>query len=106
MSHLIELSPNLKEIFRFKGAEGREDEVALGLLAAGLRGFLRECDEEILEFEIKYGLPFEKFKEELDLGKWGAPHSYPLEKDAMRWEDLVIEKKVRIESLHRLGRLS
>jgi hypothetical protein len=56
VSHLIELSPNLKEIFRFKGAEGREDEVALGLLVAGLRGFLRECEEEILEFEIKYGL--------------------------------------------------
>lgn len=106
MSHLIELSPNLKEIFRFKGLEGREDEIALNLLAAGLKEFLRECEDEILEFEIKYGLSFEKFIEELNSGKLGTPHSYPLEKDAMRWEDLVSEKQIRLESLRRLERLS
>lgn len=106
MSHLLELSPNLKEIFRIKGFEGKEDEIALNLLAAGLKGFLRECEDEILEFEIKYGLSFEKFIKELDSGKFGAPHSYPLEKDVMRWEDLMNEKQARLESLRRLERLS
>lgn len=104
MAHLIELSPNLKDIF--KGFKGKEDEVALSLLSAGLREFLKECEDEILELEIKYGMSFEKFKEDLDSGKLGVPHSYPLEKDAMLWEDLVNEKQLRLVSLRRLEQLT
>lgn len=104
MAYLIELSPNLKDIF--KGFKGKEDEIALSLLSAGLKEFLKECEEEILELEIKYGLSFEKFKEDLDSGKLGDPHSYPLEKDAMLWEDLVMEKQLRLGSLRRLERLT
>ena len=104
MSHLIELSQNLKDIF--KGFQGKEDDVALSLLYAGLKEFLKKCEEEILELEIKYGMSFEKFKEYLDSGKLGDLHSYPLEKDAMLWEDLVREKQLRLESLRRLEQLS
>lgn len=101
--HLIELSPSLKNIFKALGAE--EEETAMKVLTTGLRELLRECEQEILEFEIKYGMPFEKFKEELDAGKLGDLHSYPLEKDAMVWEDLVKEKQIRLESLRRMERL-
>lgn len=104
MSHLIELSQNLKDIF--KGFQGKADDVALSLLSAGLKEFLKECEEEILELEIKYGMSFEKFKEDLDSGKLGDLHAYPLEKDAMLWEDLVKEKQLRLESLRRLEQLS
>lgn len=101
--HLIELSPSLKNVFKGFGAE--EEETAIKVLTTGLRELLRECEQEILEFEIKYGMPFEKFKEELDAGKLGDLHSYPLEKDAMVWEDLVKEKQIRLESLRRMERL-
>lgn len=104
MSYLIELSPNLKDIFQ--GFQGKEDDIALSLLSAGLKEFLKECDDEILELEIKYGMSFEKFKAYLDSGKLGDLHSYPLEKDAMLWEDLVKEKQLRLVSLHRLEQLS
>ena len=101
--HLIELSPSLKGIFKELGQ--KEEDVAAKALLVGLKELLRECEEEILEFEIKYGLPFEKFKVELEAGKLGDPHSYPLEKDAMIWQDLLEEKQVRLESLRKLESL-
>jgi hypothetical protein len=101
--HLIELSPNLKGIFKELGVE--EEETAIQVMATGLKELLRECEQEILEFEIKYGMPFDRFKEQLDVGMLGDPHSYPLEKDAMVWEDLVKEKQVRLESLRKMERL-
>lgn len=59
-----------------------------------------------MKLEIKYGMSFEKFKEDLDSGKLGDIHSYPLEKDAMLWEDIVKEKQLRLVSLRRLEQLS
>lgn len=53
------------------------------VLNSGLKELLMKCEEDILEFEIKYGLTFEKFKEQLETGKLGDIHSYPLEKDTM-----------------------
>ena len=104
MHNLIELSQNLKDIF--KGFGAGEEETVLKALTTGFKELLIKCEEEILDFEVKYGLPFERFKEELDTGKFGDPHTYPLEKDAMVWEDLVREKKVRLESMRKLERLS
>lgn len=104
MHNLIELSPDLKDVF--KGLGIGEEETALKVLAAGFKELLIECEKEILEFEVKYGLPFEIFKETLDAGKFGSPHAYPIEKDTMVWEDLIIEKKLRLESLRKMERLS
>lgn len=104
MQGLMELSPSLKSIFEGLG-ERSEDEVKR-VLNVGLKELLRECEEEILDFEIKYGLPFERFKENLEAGRLGDLHSYPLEKDAMIWEDLVREKQTRLDAIRRLERLS
>lgn len=103
MAHLIELSPEIRGVF--KGLGRKEDEVALTALTAGLKDLLRMCEADILEFEIKYGISFERFKEELESGRLGDPHSYPLEKDAMVWEDLENEKKIRLQSLRQMERL-
>lgn len=104
MQNLIELSPALKGIF--KGLGEREEDEVKRALTTGLKELLRECEEEILDFEIKYGLPFERFKYELEGGRLGDIHSYPLEKDAMVWEDLMREKQIRIDSIRKLERLS
>jgi hypothetical protein len=97
---LIELSPKLKEIFKMFGE--REEEETIKIFIAGLKEFLKECEEDILDFEIKYGLSFEKFKVEFEKGKFGDPHSYPLEKDAMKWEDLIKEKEFRLNAVRKL----
>lgn len=104
MHNLIELSPDLKDIF--KGLGVGEEETALRVLTAGFKELLIECEKEILEFEVKYGMPFEKFKEDFDAGKFGSLHAYPMEKDASVWEDLIVEKKMRLESLRKIERLS
>lgn len=104
MDHIIELSPELKGIFKELSID--EEDMAVKAITAGLRELLKECEEEILEFEIKYGLPFEKFNEEFEKGRLGDPHSYPLEKDAMTWDDLVKEKQVRLKSLRKLEQLN
>ena len=49
-----------------------------------------------MNLEIKYGTFYEEFKSKLDTGEFGDPFSYPLEKDAMMWEDLMAEKRLRL----------
>ena len=63
------------------------------LLSNELRQRIQDCEREILELEIKYGVMYEQFQEQLQAGELGDPFSYPLEQDAMRWDDLVAEKK-------------
>ncbi len=69
------------------------------LLSNELRRRIQDCEQEILELEIKYGMMYEQFQEQLQAGDLGDPFSYPLEQDAMRWDDLVAEKQ------HWLGEL-
>jgi len=75
------------------------DQKIAGLLVNELRQRLQDCEQEILELEIKYGLMYEQFQTKLQAGELGSPFSYPLEQDAMRWNDLLIEKR------HWLGQL-
>lgn len=71
---------------------------AIKIFNMGLKELLRECDEEIMDLEIKYGTSYEEFKSKLDSCELGDPFSYPLEKDAMLWEDLMAEKRLRLRS--------
>ncbi len=99
---MIELSPPLRDILKRLG----ELEVnALNIFIRGLMELLKECEEEILNFEIKYGVSFEKFREMLEEGDLGDPFSYPLEKDTMIWEDLIVEKGLRLNMIRELEQL-
>jgi len=42
-------------------------------------------------------MDYQRFKEKLESGELGDEFSYPLEKDAMRWENLTVEKKHWLE---------
>ncbi|MFH1634161.1 MAG: hypothetical protein ABIG63_09140 [Chloroflexota bacterium] len=64
-----------------------------GILSNEIRRYLAECEQELLDLEICYGLDYWEFKEKLAQGELGDEFSYPREEDAMRWEDLVKEKK-------------
>jgi len=99
---MIKLSPSLRDTLRRLG----ELEVdALKIFIRGLKELLKECEEEILNFEIKYGVSFEKFREISEKGDLGDPFSYPLEKDTMIWEDLIIEKGLRLNMIRELEQL-
>jgi len=99
---MIELSPPLRETLKRLG-ELEAD--ALNIFIRGLKELLKECEEEILDFEIKYGVSFEKFRDMSEKGDLGDPFSYPLERDTMRWEDLIIEKGLRLNVIRELEQL-
>ncbi len=91
---LIKIEPALKDVIQGLGSDPEME--AVKIFHMGLKGLLRECEEEIMNLEIKYGTSYEEFKSKLDAGEFGDPFSYPLEKDAMLWEDLMAEKRLRL----------
>jgi len=91
---LIKIEPALRDVIQGLGSDPEME--AVKIFHMGLKGLLRECEEEIMNLEIKYGTPYEEFKSKLDTGEFGDPFSYPLEKDAMLWEDLMAEKRLRL----------
>ena len=100
---ILTLSSPIKEILEKIG--GEPENRAIGLLISGIKENLKECELEMLELETKYGYPFEIFKDRLASGQLGDEFSYDVEKDAMRWEDLLIEKKNWIEMIKKIENL-
>jgi len=91
---LIKVEPELRDIIHSLGPDPETE--AVKIFNMGLKDLLRECEEEIMKLEIKYGISYEEFKSKLDSGELGDPFSYPLEKDAILWEDLIAEKWLRL----------
>ena len=91
---LIKIEPLLRDMIHGLGSDPEME--AVKIFNMGLKELLRECEEEITKLEIKYGMSHEEFKSKLDSGELGDPFSYPLEKDAMLWEDLISEKWLRL----------
>jgi hypothetical protein len=101
---ILTLSSPIKEILGKIG--GEPESKALMLLISGIKENLKECELEILAFETKYGHSFEIFKDKLASGQLGDEFSYIMERDAMRWEDLLIEKKSWIEMVRKIENLT
>lgn len=88
----VEMAPQIQLLLDEIGGETTDQKIA-HLLLNELRRYLEECEREMLDLEIKYGLTYEEFKAHLEAGKLGDPFSYPLEQDAMRWDDLMAERQ-------------
>jgi hypothetical protein len=101
---ILTLSSPIKEILAKIG--GEPENRAISLLISGIKENLKECELEILEFETKYGHSFEIFKDKLTSGQLGDEFSYDMERDAMRWEDLLIEKRSWIEMIKKIENLT
>jgi len=69
------------------------------LLLDAIRRNLESCDREQLELEIKYGMEYAEFKRGLEAGALGDEFGYDLEMDAIRWSDLIAEKKHWLQQL-------
>ena len=97
---LIKIEPALKDIINALGPD--PDIEAIKIFNMGLKELLRECEEEIMKLEIKYGMSYEEFKTKLDSGELGDSFSYPLEKDVMLWDDLMDEKRLRLRIIRQI----
>ncbi len=100
---ILTLSSPIKEILEKIG--GEPEERVVGLLISGVKENLKECELEILKLETKHGYPFEIFKDKSISGQLGDEFSYEIEKDAIRWEDLLIEKKNWIDVIKKIENL-
>ncbi len=88
----LELASRLRPILEDLAGQDLNDKITR-LLANELRRYLAECEQEILQLEIKYGCEYDEFKQRLRKGQLGDEFAYPVEHDAMRWEDLITEKR-------------
>ena len=94
----IEVMPQLRPVLDRLEGETTDQKIAR-LLLNQLRRYLEECEREMLGLEIKYGLTYDQFQTRLERGELGDPFSYPLEQDAMRWDDLMVEKHQWLSNL-------
>ena len=97
---LIKIEPALRDMIHILGLDPEIE--AIKIFNMGLKEILRECEQEILKLEIKYGMLYEEFKLKLDSGELGDPFGYPLEKDAILWEDLMSEKQLRLRIIRQV----
>jgi len=89
---VVEIAPQVRPILENLGGKDPGELIAR-LLTSELRRRLEECEREMLDLEIKYGLEYPQFKERVVRGEFGDEFSYPLERDIMHWEDLLAEKR-------------
>ncbi len=95
---VIEISPTMRPVLDSMSGETLEQKIA-HLLQAQIRHYLEACEHERLGLEIKYGLEYADFEQKLEAGELGDEFGYDLEMDAMRWNDLIAEKKYRLQQL-------
>lgn len=94
--------PN-KILERLEQVEGKNLEEKVVNLLKG-RGLLRlrECDEYILKYEMKYGMNFEQFKQAWDNDQIKNKRSREVERDFMEWEGFVLERQKWLSTLRDL----
>ena len=88
----IAISPRVRPVLESMAGETPDQKIT-NLLLNELRRNLEACDKELLDFEVKYGLEHADFARKLAAGKLGHEFGYDLEMDAMRWHDLITERK-------------
>ena len=94
----VELPSQVRPILDGIAGETPNQKIA-NLLIGEIRHNLEACERERLALEIKYGLEYDEFKRRLEAGELGDEFEYPLELDAMRWDDLIVEKKHWLQQL-------
>lgn len=87
-----EITDKYQEILNLAPGDN-ETEQLHELLKSYLRYSLKECSEEIANYEAKFGMSFDEFQEALEDGKLGDPYKYNNELAKMEWQSLCEEKK-------------
>jgi len=94
----VTLSKDMERVLNFMPGKRTEDKI-INLIIDGLSFKLRECEEKIVEFEAKYGMTFEEFKESWNTKKITDKYSHRVERDYMEWEGFQMEKKRWLSTL-------
>lgn len=100
---ILTLSPSAKEIF--KEFDPSPEERVTEFLVTGIKESLKECELEILEYETKYGCSFDEVNKKIASGELPEEFSYETEKDMLKWEDLLTEKKMWLSIIRKIETL-
>jgi hypothetical protein len=92
------LPPQMQPLLDSLTGETPDQKIA-HLFVSEVRCKLEACEQERLDLEIKYGMEYAEFKEQLEAGALGEEFGYELEMDAMRWDDLITEKQHWLQQL-------
>ncbi len=94
----VTLSKDMEKVLNFMPGKRTEDKI-INLIIDSLSFKLRECEEKIVELEVKYGMTFEEFKESWNTEKIADKYSHRVERDYMEWEGFQMEKKRWLSAL-------
>jgi hypothetical protein len=94
----VELPSQVRPVLDSVAGETPDQKIA-NLLIGEIRHNLEACEQERLALEIKYGLEYDEFKRRLEAGELGDEFEYTLELDAIKWDDLIAEKKHWLQQL-------
>ena len=95
---IVELPMRVRPVLDSIAGDTPDQKIA-NLLIGEIRHNLEACEQERLGLEIKYGLEYDEFKRRLEAGELGDEFEYPLELDALKWDDLIAEKKHWLQQL-------
>ncbi|MBU0567581.1 hypothetical protein KJ693_04310 [bacterium] len=99
---VIELPGNVVGFFDYIEGDTLERKIS-NLVDDNLLKRLRECEEEIYKFEVKYRMPFPEFKQAWEKDEIPDKYSHRIERDYMVWEGLEVEKKKWLSLMKRRG---
>lgn len=98
---MVELPERVLE--KLEQVEGKDfTEKIVNLLRQRILAQLRECDEQILKYETKYGLDFEQFESAWKNNQIENKRSHEVERDFMEWEGFVLERQRWLSMLREL----
>jgi hypothetical protein len=97
---ILTLSPPAREIL--KEMFHLPEEKAIDFLIAGIKESLKQCELEILEYETKYGYSLNEIREKIALKEIENEFEYSIEKDLIKWEDLLVEKKMLMQAMRKI----
>lgn len=83
------ISPRTAHLLKEITGETHLEGAVLTTVADALEHRLERVEEALQEMEARYGMPWAKFKEAWDRGETANRHSFQVEQDYWRWEELV-----------------
>lgn len=103
MSEVDSVSSDTAKLLKDVTGESHLDSAVRMTVRDALKHRLENVEEEIEEFEEKYGVSFEKFEEKWNSGEVEDRNSYDVESDFWEWEGLVTRKERIEEGLEKIG---
>jgi hypothetical protein len=96
----LQISDSVKELLEYAEGDNLDEKLAK-LVLSDLERRLRVCAERCYEFEKKYGLNFQGFKElwEADSASGTDKYSYDVERDYIEWESVDDEHRLLLTQL-------